>query len=91
MTHGQPTSPTRDPKLKEGWRAAAAAYRRVLGEVRHPHRGCDEEAYAAAIEAFKEAVPGISHREATVETTDAISYASCAHPVWLYALYKSDG
>jgi hypothetical protein len=59
------TTPTisRDPRLKEGWRAAAAAYRRTYGEVRNPHRGPADEAYAAAIKALKAALPGISHEE----------------------------
>ncbi len=50
-----------------------------------------DEAYAAAIEAFMKAVPGISHEETTREKIEAISYASSAHPRLLYGLYKSDG
>src|SRR5690349_12070591 len=85
MEHGTTPTISRDPRLKEGWRAAAAAYRRTYGEVRNPHRGPADEAYAAAIKALKAALPGISHEEATRETIEAISYASSAHS----RLYRS--
>src|SRR4051794_29389146 len=87
MSHGRATPLIiRDRRLKAGWRAAAAAYRRAYGEVRNRGRGPADEAYAAAVAAFKEAVPGISDEEARSETVEAISYASWAHPKWLYAL-----
>jgi hypothetical protein len=89
MSHG-PAQPqlTRDPRLKEGWRAAAAAYRRAYGEPRDGMRGHAHECMTAAIAAFKEAVPGISDREAMLESIAAVSYASQMHSKWLYALYK---
>jgi hypothetical protein len=76
------------PRLKEGWRAAAAAYRRAYGEPSNLDRGHHHEAKTAAIAAFKQAVPDISDREAMLESVAAVSYASQAHPDWLYALYK---
>ena len=89
MSHGTatPTAP-RDPRLKDGWRAAAAAYRQAYGEHSHPHRGPAHEAIGDAIEAMKKAVPGISDREAMLEAIAAVHYASWAHPKWLYALYR---
>lgn len=92
MSHGsaQPQI-TRDPRLLEGWRAAAAAYRRVYGEPRvSPHRGCADEACKAAIAALKDVLPDMTDREAMLEAIAAVHYASWAHPEWLYALYKSD-
>ena len=89
MSHG-PATPqiTRDPRLKEGWRAAAAAYRLAYGEPSNLNRGHHHEAMTAAIAAFKQAVPDISDREAMLESVAAVSYASQTHPDWLYALYK---
>ena len=87
--HG-PATPqiTRDPRIEEGWRAAAAAYRLAYGEPSNLNRGHHHEAMTAAIAAFKQAVPDISDCEAMLESVAAISYASQAHPDWLYALYK---
>ena len=85
-SHGpaQPQTP-RDPRLKEGWRAAAAAYRHAYGEPSDPNRGHADKCYDAAM---KEAVSGITDREAMLEAVAAVSYASQAHPRWLYALHK---
>lgn len=92
MSHGPATPETpRDPRLKNGWRAAAAAYRRVYGEPRvSPHRGCADEAFKAAIAALKEVLPDLSDHDAMLEAIAAVHYASWAHPKWLYALYKSE-
>ncbi|CAA2141351.1 hypothetical protein [Hyphomicrobium sp. ghe19] len=91
MSHA-PAQPQalRDPRLKDGWRAAAAAYRRAYGEPCDPHHGLDQEAMAAAIAAFKNVVPDMSDREARLEAVAAVHYASWAHPEWLYALYESE-
>jgi hypothetical protein len=85
----QPQTP-RDPRLKDGWRAAAAAYRRAYGELagKNPYRGCAHEAMTAAIAALKDVVPDLSDRDAMLEAVAAVHYASWAHPDWLYALYK---
>lgn len=92
MTQGShgPATPqlTRDPRLKEGWRAAAAAYRRVYGEPREFGRGNDEKSIKAAIAALHAAVPELSEREAMLETVAAVSYASQTHPKWLYPMGK---
>jgi hypothetical protein len=89
MLHG-PATPqiTRDPRLKEGWRAAAAAYRLAYGVPSNLNHGHHHEAMTAAIAAFKRSVPDISDREAMLESIAAVSYASQVHPDWLYALYK---
>ena len=89
MLHG-PASPqiTRDPTLKEGWRAAAAAYRLAYCEPSNLNRGHHHEAMTAAMAAFKQAVPDISDREAMLESVAAVHYASVIAPDWLYALYK---
>jgi hypothetical protein len=67
-SHG-PATPqlTRDPRLKDGWRAAAAAYRRVYGEPREFWRGNDEKCIKAAIAALHAVVPELSDREAMLE------------------------
>ncbi len=78
----------RHPRLKDGWRAAAAAYRKAYGEHTDPHRGPANEAYNAAEAALKAAVPGISDEEASREAVSAVHYASVMHPKWLYALHK---
>lgn len=82
--HG-PATPqiTRDPRLRDGWRAAATAHRRVYGEPRvDPHRGC-AKAFKATTAALHAVAPELSEREAIA----AVSYASQSHPKWLYALY----
>lgn len=81
---------TRDPRLKDGWRAAAAAYRRVYGKPCDFGRGNDEKCIKAAIVALHAVVPELSEREAMLEAVAAVSYASQAHPKWLYALYKPE-
>lgn len=88
-SHGpaQVTAP-RDPRLKDGWRAAAAAYRKTYGENTDPHRGAADMAYKAATAALKEAVPEISDGDAMRETVAAVHYASVHHADWLYALHK---
>ncbi|WP_156150764.1 hypothetical protein [Hyphomicrobium sp. 99] len=87
--HG-PATPhlTRDPRLKEGWRAAAAAYRRVYGEPQEFGRGNADRAMAAALAALHATVPDLSDRDATLEAIAAVSFASRAHPEWLYALHR---
>jgi len=84
MSHApaQPQAP-RDPRLKDGWRAAAAAYRKAYGG------GCADEAYKAATAALHAVVPELSDREAMLETVAAVHYASVIAPNWLYALYLS--
>jgi hypothetical protein len=82
--HGPATPQTpRDPRLKDGWRAAAAAYRKAYGEHSNPHRGCADECYDAAIAALKEVVPDIGDREAMLKAVAAIHYASVVAPKWL--------
>ena len=87
FTHGPaiPHAP-RDPRLKDGWRAAAKAFRSVYG---------DRDLYYAqkikvVIQALKEAVPELSDRDAMLETIAAIHYASVVAPKWLYALYEPE-
>lgn len=89
MTYGPATPQTpRDPRLKEGWRAAAAAYRRAYGEHTDPHRGPAHEAHIAAVAALRTVMPDLTETEASREAIAAVHYASWAHPKWLYALYK---
>jgi hypothetical protein len=91
-THGAatPELPS-DSRLKDGWRAAAAAYRRIYGEPPvSPHRGCADEAMKAATAALKEVVPDLSDHDAMLQAVAAVYYASWAHPKWLYALYKPE-
>jgi hypothetical protein len=76
-SHGPATAQiTREPRLKVGWRAAAAAYRLAYGEPSNLNRGHAHEAMTAAIAAFKQAVLDISDREAMLESVAAISYAA---------------
>lgn len=92
MSHGpaQLQAP-RDPRLKDGWRAAAAAYRKAYGELpRNPHRGNAHEAMTAAIAALKEVVPDLSHHEGMLEAVAAVHYASVVAPKWLYAHYEPE-
>ena len=89
MSHSKATPQTpRNPRLKEGWRAAAAAYRKAYGEHSHPHRGCAQEAFAAAEAALRRVLPELPQPEASRETVAAVHYASWAHPKWLYALHR---
>ena len=78
----------RDPRLKEAWRAAAAAYRLECGKPHDLKHGNADACYKAAIAAFRAVMPDLSEREAMLETVQAISYASREHPKWLYALYR---
>ncbi len=88
MRAAQPTTP-RDPRLKEGWRLAAAAYRKALGENYNPHRGCAQECYNAAEVAMKSVLPDLTNREIMLESVAAVSFESQMHPDWLYALCRS--
>lgn len=78
----------RDPRLVEGWRAAAAAYRRVYGEWEIRSRGPANEAMTAAVEALHDVLPDLTQHEAMLEAIQAVSYASREHPQWLYELYR---
>jgi hypothetical protein len=90
MSHGSAqVRVPRDLRLKEGWRAAAAAYRKAYGEHTDPHRGPAHEAMTAASAALKEVVPELSDREVMLEAVAAVHYASVNHPKWLYGLWKS--
>jgi hypothetical protein len=90
-SHG-PATPqvARDPRLREGWRAAAAAYRREYGEPREFGHGNDVRCIRAAIEALHAVVPELSDGELMLEAVAAVSYASQAHPKWRYALYRPE-
>ncbi len=79
-SHGHTPHITRDPKLKEGWRAAAAAYRQAYGEWSDPHRGGAEFAFKAATKALHAIVPDLSAHDAMLEAIAAVNYASVHHP-----------
>lgn len=92
MSHGpvQLRAP-RDPRLKDGWRAAAVAFRRAYVELPHnPRRGNPHEAITAAIWALREVVANLSESEAMLEAVAAVHYASVIAPKWLYALYRPE-
>jgi hypothetical protein len=74
--------------LKDGWRAAAAAYRLAYGEPSPPGRGNAHEAFQAATAALKELLPDLSDHDAMLEAVAAVHYASVVAPKWLYALHK---
>ncbi len=93
FVHGPATQQTpRDPRLMDGWRAAAAAYRKVYGELggKNRNHSCAHEAMTAAVAALKQVVPNLSDRDALLETVAAIHYASVVAPKWLYALYQPE-
>ena len=73
----------RDSRLKEGWRAAAIAFRAVYGDRELTYNQKLDHAEAA----LKEVVPELSNREVMLETIAAIHYASVVAPGWLYALH----
>jgi hypothetical protein len=84
MSDGPATPQTpRNPRVKDGWRAAAAAYRRVIAET---HKA--DPAFKAARAALKEVLPHRTDHEAMLETHAAVYYASWAHPDWLYSRTK---
>jgi hypothetical protein len=85
--HGpaQPQAP-RDPRLKDGWRAAAKAFRKVYGDRELYY----DQKIKVAIRALKEVVPELNDRDAMLETIAAIHYASAVAPKWLYALYQPE-
>jgi hypothetical protein len=74
--------------LKDGWRAAAGAFRHAYGEPSFPGRGNANEAFEAATAALKEVVPDLSDHNAMLEAVAAVHYASVVASKWLYALYK---
>jgi hypothetical protein len=84
MSHGpgQPVAP-RDPRLRDAWRVAAKAYREHIGGPQSADR-----AYKAAAATVLELMPELSQKEASVVAVEAVSYASWAHPKWLYALQE---
>ena len=67
------------PEMKDGWRAACIAYRRV-----RQTGGGDLPAYLSALEAIRTKVPELSPREAAEQTRTAIYFASSEHPKWFW-------
>jgi hypothetical protein len=73
----------RDPRLKDGWRAAAAAYRKAIGVPGMHH----SKMMDAAEWALKEVVPDLSDR-LMLEAVAAVHYAGVRHSDGLYALHQ---
>jgi hypothetical protein len=75
---GQPIPPSTS-EIAAGRRAACIAYRRVhrTGQLHGP-------AFREALLALRAVRPELMERQAAEQTTDAIYYASYAHPVWLW-------
>jgi hypothetical protein len=74
-----PRAPTPTPECKPAWRAACLAYReqRQAGAMDHP-------AYLAAVAALQAVWPGLTQKEACVETGNAIAFASTYHSAWFW-------
>lgn len=65
--------------MRDAWRAACLAYRRVrqAGEGDHP-------AHEAAVEALLEIMPHLSRDEASAQVRQAIHWASVEHTEWFW-------
>lgn len=65
--------------MREAWRAACVAYRRVRqsGKLHHP-------AHVAAVEAVLEVLPGITREEASRQVQRAICWAASEHTEWFW-------
>lgn len=68
-----------DESVREAWRAASLAYRRVRqsGKLHHP-------AHVAAVEAVLKVLPGISREEASRHAQSAVSWAASEHTEWFW-------
>ena len=71
-------TPTPTPERRPAWRAACLAYR----EQRRAGAG-DHEAYLAAVAALQAVWP-LPAKEAGLEATNAIAYASTNHAKWFW-------
>jgi hypothetical protein len=72
--------------MKDGWRAAAKAFRSVYGDRSLTYNQMIDRAEVA----LREVVPELSDREVMLETIAAIHYASVVAPDWLYALHRPE-
>jgi hypothetical protein len=66
--------------IRPAWRAAVLAYRANFKETRHP-----SPAYAAALAAFRQALPDLPEQQAKHEVMHAIAYAAANHTKWFWA------